>query len=101
MGNLIRVGAKADIGPGSSVKIEVSGKEVAVFNIGGNFYAIDDTCVHRGGSLSEGSIEEKVVACPWHGWQYDVTTGGCLTNPAAQLTKYEVKVEAGEVFISA
>ena len=101
MGNMIRVGTKTDIGPGSSVKVEVGGKEVAVFNIDGNFYAIDDTCVHRGGPLSEGSVEEKIVTCPWHGWQYDVTTGGCLTNPTAQLTQYQVKVEGSDIFISA
>ena len=101
MSEFVKVAAKSEMGPGASKKIEVNGKEIALFNVGGNFYAIDDTCKHRGGPLSEGSCEDKVVACPWHGWEYDVTTGACLTNPAAQQTKYDVKVEGNDVYVSA
>lgn len=101
MSDFVKVAMKSDIASGCGIKVELKGKEVAIFNMGGNFCAIDDTCSHRGGPLSEGSVEDNVVTCPWHGWQYDVTTGACLTNPAAQQNKYEVKVEGEDILISA
>jgi nitrite reductase (NADH) small subunit/3-phenylpropionate/trans-cinnamate dioxygenase ferredoxin subunit len=101
MSSLNKIATTAELQPGAGKKVEINGKEIAVFNIGGHFYAIDDMCPHRGGSLSEGSCEEKVVACPWHGWQYDVTTGSCLTNPSVQQQTYEVKVQGNDLFISA
>jgi len=100
MGDFVKVATKSEIVPGSAKKIEVNGKEVALFNIDGNFYAVDETCSHRGGPLSEGSVEEKVVTCPWHGWQYDVTTGACLTNPSVSQNKYDVKVEGNDILVS-
>lgn len=101
MGELIKVATKSQVSPGSGIKVEVKGKEIALFNIGGNFFAIDDTCQHRGGPLSEGSCQEQVVTCPWHGWEYDVTTGACLTNPEVNQTRYEVKVEGEDILVSA
>ena len=101
MANFMKVATKSEITPGNAKKIEVGGAEIALFTIAGTFCAIEDTCLHRGGPLSEGSVEEKVVTCPWHGWQYDVTTGTCLTNPAVSQKKYEVKVEGDDVLVSA
>jgi nitrite reductase (NADH) small subunit len=83
--------------PGSGIVAEVQGKALAVFNIDGTFYAIDNTCVHRGGPLGEGDVEGSIVTCPWHGWQYDVTTGTCVANPAATVERYEVKIEGADV----
>ncbi len=100
MGNFVKVASKSDVGPGCGIKVEVNGKEIALFNCDGTFYAIDETCAHRGGPLSEGSVEDKVVTCPWHGWQYDVASGACLTNPAASQIKYDVKVEGNDILIS-
>ena len=101
MSNFVKVATKAEVEPGLGKKVEVNGKEIALFNVGGNFCAIDDTCPHRGGPLSEGSMEDNVVTCPWHGWQYDVKTGACLTNPGVSQNKYEVKVEGNDILISA
>lgn len=101
MSEFVKVASKSAVALGSGIKVEVNGKEIALFNVGGHFCAIDDTCSHRGGPLSEGSLEGSVVACPWHGWQYDVTSGACLTNPAAQQNKYEVKVEGDDILVSA
>ena len=101
MGNFVKVASKSEIAPRSTKKVDVGGAEVAVFNVNGTFYAIDETCSHRGGPLSEGSLEEKVITCPWHGWQYDVTNGTCFTNPSASQKSYEVKVEGEDVLISA
>ena len=101
MSEFVKVAAKSEIEPGSAKKVEVGGKEIALFNIGGNFYAVDDTCQHQGGPLSEGACDETVVTCPWHGWQYDVATGACLTNPAVSQTKHDVKVEGDDILVSA
>ena len=69
-------------------------------NIEGQFYALDNTCVHRGGPIGQGVLEGNVVECPWHGWQYDMKTGQCTFNPATQLPTYEVKVEGADLLIA-
>lgn len=101
MGDFVRVASTADVKPGQAVVVEVNGKTLAVFNIDGAFHAIDNTCVHRGGPLGEGDIHGKVVACPWHGWQFDVTTGECVKNPSAKVEVYQVKVEGDDVKVLA
>jgi nitrite reductase (NADH) small subunit len=73
MGEFVRVAGTADVQPGQGIVAEVNGQTLAVFNVDGAFHAIDNTCIHRGGPLSEGDLEGSVVTCPWHGWQYDVT----------------------------
>ncbi|MEY4528997.1 MAG: hypothetical protein RL768_2716 [Nitrospirota bacterium] len=101
MGDFVRVASTADLKPGQAVVVEVNGKTLAVFNVDGAFHAIDNTCVHRGGPLGEGDIHGKVVACPWHGWQFDVTTGECVKNPAAKVEVYQVKVEGDDITVRA
>ena len=100
MAGFVKVCKKGDLAAGSGKTVDVNGKAVAVFNVEGTFYAIDDTCVHRGGPLGEGEVDGKIVACPWHGWRYDVTTGVNQLNPAVTVSKYEVKVEGDDVLVS-
>lgn len=97
MGEFVRVAGTADVKPGSGIVAEVNGKAIAVFNIGDTFYAIDNTCTHRGGPLGEGDVEGEVVSCPWHGWQFNIKTGACATNPSARVTVYETKVEGADI----
>jgi nitrite reductase/ring-hydroxylating ferredoxin subunit len=97
MGEFVRVTGATDVQPGQGIVAEVNGKTLAVFNVDGAFHAIDNTCIHRGGSLGEGDLEGSVVTCPWHGWQYDVTTGACVANPSAKVERYEVQVEGTDV----
>ena len=97
MGEFVRVTGTTDVKSGQGIVVEVNGKTLAVFNVDGAFHAIDNTCIHRGGPLGEGELEGSVVTCPWHGWQYDVTTGTCVANPAAKVERYEVKVEGTDV----
>ena len=97
MGEFVRVTGTTDVKSGQGIVVEVNGKTLAVFNVDGAFHAIDNTCIHRGGPLGEGDLEGSVVTCPWHGWQYDVTTGACVANPAAKVDRYEVKVEGTDV----
>ncbi len=97
MGEFVRVAGTADVKPGSGVVAEVNGKAIAVFNLDGTFYAIDNTCTHRGGPLGEGDVEGEVVSCPWHGWQFNIKTGACTTNPSARVTAYETKIEGNDI----
>ena len=91
---------KADIKSGENKAVNVSGRDVALFNVDGKFYAIDNTCKHRGGPLGEGILDGTTVTCPWHGWQYDVTTGKSTSNSPEHVAKYHVKVEGEKILIS-
>lgn len=99
MSELIRVVSTADVKPGHGIVAEVNGKSLAVFNVDGTFHVVDNTCVHRGGPLGEGEIEGHVVTCPWHGWQFNVSTGECVKNPSAKVEVYPVTVEGDDVKI--
>ncbi len=73
---------------------------VALFNVGGQFFAIDDVCTHDGGPLAEGMLENHTIACPRHGAKFDIRTGQALTMPATQPTaSHEVKVVGDEVLV--
>jgi nitrite reductase (NADH) small subunit len=89
-----------DIPVGRGKTVDVGEKRVALFNVDGVFYAIDDTCLHRGGPLGEGELEGCVVTCPWHGWKFDVRSGEMTMNVAARLNCYQTRVESGVVQIS-
>lgn len=86
--------------PQSSCKtIELpGGRELALYNINGEFYATENFCPHKGAPLAGGILCEYVIECDWHGWQFDVRTGECLTVPE-KLETYEVVVEEGLVKI--
>jgi nitrite reductase (NADH) small subunit len=95
----VRAIAVGDISAGTIREVDVAGRKVAVANVGGAFHAIDNTCLHRGGPLGEGVLEGKMVTCPWHGWEYDVTTGKVSQNPTVGVACYPVEVREGEVFV--
>jgi nitrite reductase/ring-hydroxylating ferredoxin subunit len=97
MADFIRVAATTDVQPGHGIVAEVNGKTLAVFNVNGTYHVVDNTCVHRGGPIGEGELEGEVVTCPWHGWQFNVTTGGCVNNPSAKLERYQVKIDGPDV----
>lgn len=97
----VTVGKKDDIPNGKMVHVEAGGKDVLVANVGGNFYAMDDICKHAGANLHEGTLDGKVVTCPWHGAKWDVTTGKCVAFPAKLQDEptYKVSVEGDTVYI--
>ena len=98
MGQLIKVAETNEVPPGTAKAVDVKGHAVALFNVDGTYYAIDDTCTHRGGPLSEGAVEGAVVTCPWHGATFDVTTGNVLGPPAAEgVAHYNVQVEGSDI----
>ncbi len=96
---LVRAAKTADVPPGTIREFQVEGKAVAVANVGGQFHAISNICVHRGGPLADGPLEGAVVTCPWHGWQYDVRTGKVGQSPTLGVDRYAVEVRGDEIFI--
>jgi nitrite reductase (NADH) small subunit len=95
----VRAVASGEIPAGSIREVEINGKALAIANVAGQFHAIDNTCLHRGGPLGDGPLEGEIVTCPWHGWQYDVTTGKVSQNPSVGVTCYAVELRGGEVFV--
>ena len=100
MANFVKVADAGEIAPGTGKCVAADGKEIAVFNVGGTFHAMDNTCLHRGGPLGEGELEGTIVTCPWHGWQYDVTTGVNTMDDSQRVERYEVKVEGEAVLVA-
>lgn len=85
--------------PGQGRTVNVRGREIAVYNVDGRFYAMDDACPHRGGPLGAGCLESGHVFCPLHGWEFDVKTGVCVNNPERPVNTYPTRVEDGQVQI--
>jgi len=95
----LRAARKDEIPVGTIREFAIEGKAVALSNIDGHFYAIDNTCLHRGGPLGEGQLSGKIVTCPWHGWQYDATNGKLLMNPTIGVQCYPVEVRGDDIYV--
>jgi nitrite reductase (NADH) small subunit len=100
MTEFVKVASTNHIVPGRCMTVEVSGSRIALFNVAGTLYAMDDTCAHRGGPLGDGSLDGAIVSCPWHGWQYDVSTGVCQTNPGIRMVCYEVRIDGDDILVA-
>jgi nitrite reductase (NADH) small subunit len=95
----LRTARKDEVPAGTIREFQVEGKAIALANVAGRFYAINNTCLHRGGPLAEGSMDGSTVTCPWHGWQYDVTSGKLTMNPAVGVVCYPVEVRGDDIFV--
>jgi nitrite reductase (NADH) small subunit/3-phenylpropionate/trans-cinnamate dioxygenase ferredoxin subunit len=95
----ITVAKLADIDPGKCLSLELKDIGLALFNVDGEIYALDNTCPHAGGPLGEGTLEHEVITCPWHGWKFNVRTGQRLKNPSQGWTvfRYKVRVVDGAI----
>jgi nitrite reductase/ring-hydroxylating ferredoxin subunit len=100
MGTIHEVAKTDEIEPGTAILVEVDGKEIALFNLNGEFYAISNECSHVGGPLCEGDIEGDKVICPWHGAEFDIKSGESLCDPAeGPVESYKVHIEGDNVKI--
>lgn len=97
----VEVADTSEISEGGGGVYEIDGLEVAVFHVNGEFYAVENTCTHAGGSLGNGGLKDSTVMCPRHGAEFDVRTGEPLDtrlNPASEaVTTYDVKTEDGVI----
>lgn len=98
-GRRIKVASVAELEAGQGRVVQADGKTLALFNVEGTFYALDNACSHRGGPLGAGDLEGAVVTCPWHAWRWDVRTGANVNSPAVRVACYPVVVEEGTVFV--
>lgn len=99
MAKWIRFAAVDECLPGTSIERACAGRIVALFNVGGDYFAIDGVCAHQGGPLAKGELRGTLIACPWHGWQYDVTSGQHKTNRTIAQAKFPVRVEGNDILI--
>lgn len=100
MSTAVKVATTSELPPGSSKLVEANGQPVALFNVDGDYFAIDDACPHADGPLNEGELDGNIVTCPWHGAQFDVTTGKVLCAPArSDVKSYPVTVDGDDVLV--
>ena len=99
MSEFVKVGTVADFSPGQGKKVTVGGRHVALFRLGDEFFALDNMCLHRGGPLCDGFIENTVVTCPWHGWSYGIRTGTMVQDPRVGVSTHEVRVDGDVISV--
>ena len=117
MAQRVVVGQVEELPPGARKIVQVGNLEVGVFNLDGQYYALPNVCTHQRGPLCQGSItgtlvareetgfrltwvqDGQVLVCPWHGLEFDVTTGRCLAYPRVKLRGYAVRVDDGQVVV--
>jgi nitrite reductase/ring-hydroxylating ferredoxin subunit len=99
MAAFIEVARLDQLASGRGMTVTVRGVPVALFNVEGTVYAIDDTCRHEGVSLGSGELRGTIVRCRAHGWRYDVTTGHTLHDPEERVTRYPVQVVDGTILV--
>jgi nitrite reductase/ring-hydroxylating ferredoxin subunit len=100
MADFVEAARLDEIPPGTCATIEVAGTKVALFNVEGTIWAINDSCPHEGSSLGAGKLDGNVVTCASHGWQYDVRTGQLIAAPGLKVTTYPVKVIDGAILVA-
>ncbi len=98
MGEWVKVAEAGDIAPSRGIRIEVAGLAIAVFNLDGQFFALEDTCPRDDGSLSQGDLFGDLVQCPIEACKYELATGTCITFDA-RVQAFETKVEGADILI--
>lgn len=115
-GHLHHVVSADSLDEGDHVIVDIEGREIAVYNISGAYYALLNYCTHQGGPLCEGMVsgtigvdddfewtyerDDQIISCPWHGWEFDITTGEHLANSRYKVPKYDVIEEGGELYVA-
>lgn len=100
MSNFITVAKIADVPPGTAKTVTVGGREVALFNVDGRFYALDNTCPHQGGPLAEGYIDGTTVTCPWHAWCFKLADGKMTLGDYASVDAFDVRIDGDAVAVA-
>ena len=115
------VAEAGELADGDRLVVQLEGREIGVFRVGDDYYAYTNWCLHQAGPVCEGTVtgtheatfdpddlethlewvrDGEVLCCPWHGWEYDVTTGDCLSRRDRRLVGYPVREEGGEIVVS-
>ena len=104
-----------DLNDGERVLVDIKEQEIAVFNLHGDYHAVANYCVHQGGPVCEGMLagtleettdrelryvqDEEILACPWHGWEFDIESGESLVDPQFGLISYDTELRDGDVYV--
>jgi 3-phenylpropionate/trans-cinnamate dioxygenase ferredoxin subunit len=100
MAEFVKAARTDEVSPGQCRLVVLKGKEIVLFNIDGDFFALDNLCTHEEGPLCEGEIEGHEVTCPWHGAKFDIRTGEVLCDPAYEdVARYNVRVTGPDIEI--
>jgi nitrite reductase/ring-hydroxylating ferredoxin subunit len=95
-----RAASLAEVEPGQPKLVELGGERIVLARVGEQVHAVADTCAHKSGPLSEGKLSGFRLACPWHGWMFDVRTGQCsFPGRGASVASYRVRIDAGDVWV--
>ncbi len=100
MAQYTKVARVSEVDSGRAKIIEINGRTIALFNCDGTFYAIENACRHRGGPLAEGRLVKTTVTCPWHGWEFDVTSGECRLDRSIKVQSFPVRIDGEDILIS-
>jgi nitrite reductase/ring-hydroxylating ferredoxin subunit len=100
MADCVEAAQLDQLAPGQGMTVPVGGKNVALFNVEGTVYAMEDACLHAGASLGAGRLDGKVVTCRAHGWRYNVTTGNTMHVPDYGVASYPVQVVEGKMLVA-
>ena len=97
---LVKLADCKDVPEGSSRYVRgPAGLEIALFNVEGNFFALNNACPHQGGPLAEGKLHDYCVTCPWHAWDFDIRTGECLNYPGEEAQKIPILIKEGAIYL--
>ena len=100
MSKTVKLAETGDLPPGTGKVVQAEGRQIALFNVAGTFYAINNTCTHVGGPLGEGELTGDTVKCPWHGAHFNVKTGAVTGPPArADVRSFPVKLDGNDVLV--
>ena len=99
MSRLVKAAKTDDVEPGSCIGVKVEGVFVGIYNVDGEYYAINNICPHLGGILHYGIFEGRAITCPIHLWQFDVITGKCVWPGQERIATYPVEVEGNDILV--
>lgn len=97
MTELLKAAKVGEVPRGGAKVVESGGRMIALFNVDGDYFAIDDACPHHGASLGCGTLEGEIVTCPWHGWKFNVKTG--QMPMAGGVDSYPVSTDGDSIWI--
>ena len=99
MSNWVLIAATSDCPPGTAKELVAMDRIIALFNVDGKYHALDGVCPHQGGPLGQGTLTGCIVTCPWHGWQFNVTTGQHQTSQSLVHPSFPVKVDGDAIYV--
>jgi nitrite reductase (NADH) small subunit len=100
MSTVVKLTSESNLpGPNEAKEFPCAGKDICIANVNGSYSAMDNICLHRGGPLGQGLIENGKLVCPWHAWAWDPKTGEAAQNPSAKIAVYPLKIENGDVLV--